>query len=921
MKNKKWTRETTFHHPVAGPSSVDRTKLAIRWVDGLSESERYELLAKNELELFQVEIPEEAAEGEGRPLSGVNQTAGLSWVVRMGGGVIRKDTLEKLESTDQVAWISPALRAGRGSDETASLFCVNPTRLYVAEEAQSLLADREGGDLRVSADSRRRSRIPGMVAIEVAEPSVAAGRSSLEAAEALQTLLRERGDLRTEKPLIRFENIPLLSPACTACGCRTTPAEIVPDDPEFPEQWGLQRIQAPHAWNYTQGDPDVVVAVIDEGVELGHPDLSLHPQSWNASSDTPDGSPVGNHGTPCAGLVAATIDNAQGVAGVAGRCRVMAVATSTWADIDIAEGLYFATDNGAKVVSMSFGVYPSWGFWDFDLIRDALQYALDHDLVLIAASGNENGPQSRFPGSDSRTLCVGGTNRADLRKAIGDSSSEAWWGASFGPDLDVVAPCLENPSTDRLGAAGYTPGDYIPDFNGTSSATPLVAGLAALLRSLRPELPNETVREIIERTCDKVSPATYPYALTAGKPNGTWHQEVGYGRVNAERALQVACEYGEHGAEKECKEIKMCLEPTPCDCRSPAAPPWKPFDQCLYWYEPRIIPVNPDTQVRCQLRIVVEHCLKLLGRQQGPLLYTTTLLPGETLRLYHYDRYRRVRSAEQRVSIHSSLRQTVGALWESRNTTRRETFTEILRATREDSDTGALVGGILGGPLGAAIGSLFDGEETTRSSRTTVRLEEMSSEFASLLVTATQQVETEHSLVVSTYEDEEHRGVTSRTLVNHNDCYAVTYFVRRVNECYRLLSRVLRIEWRCPEGRGFGPWRPVRELDDRTLFDQVLRHLPREGEAIEDPRMITLPTAGAVYEAELAHCSSCEPTRELEKKVDLARAVGEARKAMVEAERLEIELQRRRTLLERGDLGPFERFALEGTAGDATETP
>ena len=118
----------------------------------------------------------------------------------------------------------------------------------------------------------------------------------------------------------------------------------------------------------------------------------------------------------------------------------MAIATATWADTDIVEGLYFAADNGARVISMSFGVYPSWGVWNFDIIEDALQYAYNKGLVLVAASGNENIPESRFPGSDSRTICVGGSNRDDLRKSIGDTSIENWWGACYGNNLDVVLP-------------------------------------------------------------------------------------------------------------------------------------------------------------------------------------------------------------------------------------------------------------------------------------------------------------------------------------------------------------------------------------------------------------------------------------------------------------------------------------------------
>ena len=134
---------------------------------------------------------------------------------------------------------------------------------------------------------------------------------------------------------------------------------FTPDDPLFAQQWGLQRIQAPRAWQLAKGSPDVTVAVLDEGVELGHPDLELHPESWNASTDTPDGSPTGDHGTACAGSWPPAWTTARGWPGVAGGARVMAIATATWADVDVAEGLHFAADHGARVVSMSFGLYAS----------------------------------------------------------------------------------------------------------------------------------------------------------------------------------------------------------------------------------------------------------------------------------------------------------------------------------------------------------------------------------------------------------------------------------------------------------------------------------------------------------------------------------------------------------------------------------
>src|SRR5204863_7912250 len=147
----------------------------------------------------------------------------------------------------------------------------------------------------------------------------------------------------------------------------------------------------------SESDPNVVVAVLDQGVELAHPDLNLWPISYSTITHTIcNGGPVGNHGTACAGIISGKIENSLGVAGLAGKCRVMAIATN-FADTEVAEGLYFAADNGARVVSMSFGVYPSWMVWDFAIIEGALQYCVDKNVVLVAASGNENQNTCRFP--------------------------------------------------------------------------------------------------------------------------------------------------------------------------------------------------------------------------------------------------------------------------------------------------------------------------------------------------------------------------------------------------------------------------------------------------------------------------------------------------------------------------------------------
>jgi subtilisin family serine protease len=929
-----------FHHPAAGLSRADLSIFAIRWRDGADAAVRDKLLADAGLVLLALDDKTSQT-----PLPQINQSDGLSWV-RAARGDNAAEAVAKLEGQDDVQWVMPALRpqqAGSAGQATAkdvaasfSLFTVNPTRFYVREAAYEKAGGAAALSAGLSASVQQPQRLRGYITVAVDDVNFAAGRTALHAAAAASQAMKLAHATGANADM-RFETIPLLSPAAhaqrkpSADRCRVPTSAHEPNDPLFAQQWGLQRIEVPRAWQIARGSPDITVAVIDQGVELGHPDLLLHPQSWNASNDTSDGSPVGNHGTPCAGIIGARMGNTAGGAGVAAGVRVMAIATSTWADVDIAEGLYFAADHGARVVSMSFGVYASWNAWDFDLIRDALQYAHDQGLVLVAASGNEDWNQSRFPGSDGRTLCVGGCNRMDERKRGADASIEPWWGASFGPDVDVVAPCLEIVATDRLGGAGYTPGDYTTRFNGTSSATPLVAGLAALLLSLRPSMSNVDVRSVIERTCDKISPALYAYANVAGKPSGTWHEEVGYGRVNAERALLEACRSDACSSDEEdCSGCGgSCVEETPEHCRGPRHVPWLPFDRCMYFYEARFfdggaIGNNRATAAqRLQLKVTYQHCLKLMGRQQGPLLYTTTLLPGEKVRLFEYDRYRRTRAETQRVSVHTSLRQTLSALSQSRRSTVASAYVDTLNEIRTHADSSVSAGGGLAGFFGAPTvkGEFGADTETTVASGGSVRT--TSEQFSQLALTASQSVEAERSLVVSRFEEQEHMNTTARELQNHNHCYAVTYYVRRVNEVYESHTRIESVEWRLGDAM---PWRSVNDLAGlpdvlRKQLVALLQQLMRSGQSAQDARSITLPTDGTVYEAELAHCASCEPIRMAEEQVRLEQLRLQTRRVCLENELLALQIEQHRA----SGSAAMAVSALQGAAvaasGSAAEVP
>lgn len=888
---------SNFLHPSLGNCIRNDHYLCIRWRTNVSNQTKTILLEELELELASIE-------GEPRrPMPTVNQTTGISWVRSRHHTVIANSTIARLENSESVEWVAAAYykdseqRREEVESTLQQLFCVNPTRLYLK---QNIVDSIGGADTLIrtvpslTIAMERTSRLPGLVTVSVENARLSQGRTAIEVGQQLLSTLRSRANsLPSNGNGIRFENIPFWSPTCDKVSCQPPSTEFMPNDPMFGSQWGLQRINAPRGWEITRGNSNITVAVIDEGVELGHPDLNLHPQSWNASTDTPDGSPTGNHGTACAGIIGAQINNGQGVSGMA-NVKIMAIATATWADIDIAEGLYFAADQGARVVSMSFGVYDFWNIWDFDLIRDALQYAHDKGLILVAATGNEDIPTSRFPGSDSRTIGVGGSNRSDERKRGGDSSSEPWWGACYGDDLDVVAPCLEIPTTDRLGGDGYDPSDYFDRFNGTSSATPHVAGLAALILELNPNLTNVEVRSIIESTCDKISPTLYTYTNVNSKPNGTWNNEVGYGRVNVERALLAACAIGGEPPSDECSGCSnVCIEETPQACQSPKPVPWLSYDRCMYFYEARTFDPNLSDNVRLQLRVTYVHCLRLLGRQQGPLLYSTTLLPGESVNLYEYDRFRRVRSDTERVSIHASFRQTVSALSQSRLSTSVSTYQDSIRRIREQSDTSVSVGGGLAGWLGLPSGgSEFssDRETTVASGASARRVSEQFSQFAT---SASQSLEAERAIVISTFEESENQQITQRTLKNENHCFAITYFVRRVNEVYDISTQVETIEWR------FGSQGEWRLIDDRANLpdsvqqelDRILKDAPRVGEVIRNPRQLTLPTDGLLYEPELAHCSSCEPVRDAETRIQLEQERLKVRAACLEAELLALKLE------------------------------
>jgi subtilisin family serine protease len=327
------------------------------------------------------------------------------------------------------------------------------------------------------------------------------------------------------------------------------------DDAHFDKQWGLKNtgqhggtagidIGVCDAWKVATGK-GVKVAVVDQGIQLDHPDLkvNLFATSFDTETGTSPSRVRGSHGTACAGIIGAARANSKlGVAGVAPDATLISISHSLSigpnTQQELASGLTWAAQNGADVISNSWG----HNLLDSALIDDAIDEALTKGrggkgCVVVFAAGNDNGAIIYPARSNPAILAVGGMSPCGERKSPLSCDLESWWGSCYGKELDIVAPGVLIPTTDRTGTAGYDTGDYTLKFNGTSSATPHVAGVAALILEVNPKLTQKEVATIIEKHGRKVG--SYSYQQTSGRPNGDWHKEMGYGLLDAKACVHA----------------------------------------------------------------------------------------------------------------------------------------------------------------------------------------------------------------------------------------------------------------------------------------------------------------------------------------------------------------------------------------------
>ncbi len=349
---------------------------------------------------------------------------------------------------------------------------------------------------------------------------------------------------------------------------------VPPNDPELANQYPIANngsipavggiagadMRVLDAWEYTTGCPDITIAILDDGIDLNHPDLmaNLVP-GFDALFVGGAGMrfPGDTHGTACAGTAAAKGDNGIGVAGVAYDCSIMPVRvfsdTFGASSASFMWGFFFAALSGADVLSNSWG----WGqsnTIDFGIFWAASQGRNGKGCVILSSSGNSNNTTVGYPARNPFVIAVGAGNQCDERKR--SHSSQSWiddtlncrktanadpqgvscdmdscWGSNYGTAMELLAPGILVRTTFENNGYSW--------FLGTSAACPNAAGVAGLVLSANPNLSGLEVREILNTSARKL-PSYIQFNIPILFPFGSWNPEVGYGVPHAENAVKEA---------------------------------------------------------------------------------------------------------------------------------------------------------------------------------------------------------------------------------------------------------------------------------------------------------------------------------------------------------------------------------------------
>ncbi len=423
-----------------------------------------------------------------------------------GASATMRDVVTSATFDPQIEFVSPVFKGNDGG----AMF-VTPTLLVRFEKGVSV--DRAEAILTsVGAGTILERNWGGMAgAYKIQAGNLRSGYAVLDVANQLAVM-----------PEVRFAEPNMVF---------TGHSDVIPNDTGFGDCWGLnntgqlggvsdQDMDAPEAWNITQGSASIKVLVLESGVEQTHPDINQLP-GHDVTNDTSGGmgGPINayeKHGTAVAGCISATINNSLGTVGIAPGCKVLSVRTfigksaGGWTTniIWTVEALEWGALQGARVSNNSNG----YGFTSAS-IDDKYQDTYDGGMVHFAAAGNGTTNTLGYPASIPVVNAVASLTRTGVRAAS----------SQYGDGLDFSAPGVSIYTTDRTGSAGYTTSDYAY-VSGTSFASPYAAGVAALILSHRPTLTSLQVEQIMADSCVDKGAAGYDTGF-------------GWGLVNAHGAL------------------------------------------------------------------------------------------------------------------------------------------------------------------------------------------------------------------------------------------------------------------------------------------------------------------------------------------------------------------------------------------------
>ena len=310
------------------------------------------------------------------------------------------------------------------------------------------------------------------------------------------------------------------------------------NDIYYTSQWnlfGTYGINLGATHDITMGNSSVIVSIVDNCIQLNHPDLIVT-DSYDATTQTspgrlyydPETNDLENHGTSMTGIIGATTNNNIGIVGIAPSASILPISVdfSNASSQGLARAIRYAADNGARVIS------NSWSSNGAHQARDeAFEYALDKGCILVQSSGNLNSTTPRYPYCLYPDVIVTGNSNSSGNRYVNPNKPSS--GSNYNEYLDIMAPGTSIRTLSS--SSGYL------SSTGTSPACAHISAIATLMLSVNPDLTRQEVSDILESTARKL-PA-YTFTTTSGRPNGTWNNEVGYGLVNCYDAVNLAYHY------------------------------------------------------------------------------------------------------------------------------------------------------------------------------------------------------------------------------------------------------------------------------------------------------------------------------------------------------------------------------------------